>query len=106
MILRMWKGRSTPERASEYVHHATRKVFPALRTIKGFRGAYLLRRTHDDATEFVVITLWDSMTAVRRFAGAEPEKAVVEPQARSMLSGFDEFVDHFEVVHTTEGETR
>ncbi len=106
MILRMWKGRSAPQRAAEYAQHAARKVFPALRTIKGFHWAYLLRRTHDEATEFVVITLWDSMTAVRRFAGAKPEKAVVEWQARSMLSGFDEFVDHFEVVHTTEGGTK
>ena len=99
MILRMWKGRSTVNRASEYVQHATKKVFPALSAIEGHRGAYLLRRTVDGAIEFVVLTLWDSMAAVRRFAGAEPEKAVVEHEARTLLTSFDDSVTHFEVEH-------
>ncbi len=86
MILRMWTGRSTAERASEYVQHATRKVFPALRAIEGHRGAYLLRRAVDGAIEFVVLTLWDSMAAVRRLAGAEPQKAVVGPEAKVLLN--------------------
>jgi heme-degrading monooxygenase HmoA len=89
-VLRLWKGRSTVERASEYVHHATEKVFPALRVIDGHRGAYLLRHMVDGAIEFVVLTLWDSMATVRRFAGAEPDKAVVEAEARAILASFDE----------------
>jgi len=50
------------------------------------------------AVEFVVLTLWDSMDAVRKFAGANPEKAVVAPDAQAVLSSFDEFVSHYEVV--------
>ena len=48
--------------------------------------------------EFVVMTLWDSMDAVRRFAGAQPDKAVIEPEARAVLTSCDESVTHFEVV--------
>jgi len=99
MVLRMWSGRATVEKSGEYVEHATQKVFPALRAIEGHRGAYLLRRAVDGAVEFVVLTLWDSMEAVRRFAGVKPEKAVVEPEARAVLTAFDESVTHFEVVH-------
>ncbi|HYL14025.1 MAG TPA: YciI-like protein [Terriglobales bacterium] len=98
MILRMWKARSTVEKAGEYVQHATKQIFPKLRAIEGHRGAYLLRRMLDGAIELVVLTLWDSMTAVRRFAGPEPEKAVVEPEAKAILASFDEHVTHFEVV--------
>ena len=98
----MWRARSTAENAHKYAQHATKKVFPALRAIEGHRGAYLLRRVVDGAIELVVLTLWESMEAVRRFAGAEPEKAVVEPEARAVLSNFDESVTHFEVVHCTE----
>ena len=98
MILRMWKGRATPEKAGEYVQHATKKVFPELRTIEGHRGAYLLGRTVNGAVEFVVLTLWSSIEAIRKFAGAETEKAVVAPQAQAMLSSFDDFVSHYEVV--------
>ena len=101
LILRMWRAHTTPLKSGEYVEHATRKVFPALRAIEGHRGAYLLRRAVDGAVEFVVLTLWDSMEAVRKFAGLKPEKAVVEPEARAALTDFDESVTHFEVVHRT-----
>jgi uncharacterized protein YciI/heme-degrading monooxygenase HmoA len=103
MILRMWKGRSTADKAGDYIRHATKKVFPALCTIKGHRGAYLVRRAVDDAIEFVVLTLWDSMGAVREFAGAQPEKAVIEPEARAILTSVDDSVTHFEVVYRPEG---
>jgi uncharacterized protein YciI/heme-degrading monooxygenase HmoA len=101
MILRMWKARATPEKSGEYIDHATKKVFPSLGAIEGHSGAYLLRRAVGGAVEFVVLTLWTSMEAVRKFAGARPEKAVVEPEARAALTAFDESVTHFEVVHRT-----
>jgi uncharacterized protein YciI/heme-degrading monooxygenase HmoA len=101
-VLRLWKGRSTVERGSEYVRHATKKVFPALRAIDGHRGAYLLRRMVDGAIEFVVLTLWDSMATVRRFAGAEPDKAVVEAEARAILTSFDDRITHYEIVQGPE----
>jgi heme-degrading monooxygenase HmoA len=98
MILRMWKARATTKRAPDYIQHATNKVFPKVRAIEGHRGEYLLRREVEDGVELVVLTLWESMEAVRRFAGAEPDKAVVEPEARAVLTSFDEYVTHFEVV--------
>jgi len=101
IILRMWRARSTVEKMGEYVQHATRKVFPALRAIEGHRGAYLLRRAVDGVVELVVLTLWESMEAVRTFAGVEPERAVVEPEARAALTDFDDFVTHFEIIHST-----
>lgn len=106
MILRMWKARSNVERAGEYVQHATKRVFPALRAIEGHRGAYLLQRAVDGAIELVVLTLWDSMEAIRKFAGVEPDKAVVEPEARAVLASFDDSVTHFEVVHGTEATAK
>jgi uncharacterized protein len=99
LILRMWKGRASAEKSGEYVDFVTKKIFPSLREIEGHGGAYLLRRAVDGAIEFVVLTLWESMEAVRRFAGSKPEKAVVEPEARAVLSGFDETATHFEVIH-------
>lgn len=100
-IFRLWRGRSSVAQAGEYVRHATKNVFPALRGIEGHRGAYLLRRSVEGAVEYLVITLWDSMEAVRRFAGVEAEKAVAEPEARAILAGYDETVTHFELIHAT-----
>jgi len=98
-ILRMWKGRTTPENAGRYVEHLDTRVRPELLAIPGYRGVYLLRRAVNGAIEFVVLTLWDSMSAIRKFAGADAEKAVVAPQAQALLSSFDDSVSHFEVVH-------
>ena len=69
MIMRMWRARATVEKADRYVQHATTKVFPKLGTIEGYRGAYLLRSSVDGAIGFVVLTLWESMGAVHKFAG-------------------------------------
>ena len=98
LIVRMWKGRTTPANAGKYVQHLTKNVFPELRAIAGHRGVYLLRRKSDAEVEFVVLTLWDSMEAVRKFAGADAEKAVVAPPAQAVLSSFDDFVTHYQVV--------
>ena len=80
-ILRMWRARSTPDKSGEYVQHATSRVCPTLRAIAAHRGAYLLRRAVGGAVELVVLTIWESMESVRKFAGDEPEQAVVEPEA-------------------------
>jgi heme-degrading monooxygenase HmoA len=100
----MWRAQAAVEKADEYVLHATTKVFPALRDIEGHRGAYLLRHTRGNTVELVVLTLWESMDAARKFAGAEANRAVVEPDARAVLTSFDDFVTHFDVIHWPEME--
>jgi uncharacterized protein len=97
-VLRLWRGRATAAKAGDYIRHASNTVFPEVQSLPGHRGAYLLRRSADNGVEFTVLTLWDSMDAVRGFAGPDPEKAVVEPVARAALSEFDETVTHYEVV--------
>jgi heme-degrading monooxygenase HmoA len=63
----------------------------------------LLRRDHDRHVELQVLTLWDSLDAIRRFAGGNPEHAVVEPEARAVLVTYDSTVTHHTVVVDTIG---
>jgi heme-degrading monooxygenase HmoA len=56
----------------------------------------------DDKVELVVLTLWESMDAIQKFAGTEPNRAVVEPEARAVLTSFDDSVTHFEVIYQPE----
>ena len=95
MIARLWRGRaSTPRDADAYQRHVTTRVVPELKGIPGHRGAQVLRREE----EFLVITFWESIDAIRRFAGEDPERAVVEPEARAVLAEFDDRVRHYEVM--------
>ncbi len=57
-----------------------------------------MRRTLPQGIEFVVVTMWDSMEAIERFAGPVPEMAVVPPEARVLMVEYDEQVQHFELI--------
>ncbi|RGA02894.1 hypothetical protein DI270_021975 [Microbispora triticiradicis] len=97
MIARIWRASATPEGADGYERHFTEAVLPSLRGVAGHRGAYLLRRDTDGRVEIDVMTLWDSMDAIRRFAGEDPATAVVEPAAQAVLLGYDTTVTHHTV---------
>ena len=101
MIVRIWRGQAEPSRADAYHRHVTERVFPELTNISGHRGAYLLRRAAGDRVEFLAVTLWDSLETVRKFAGDDPDVAVVEPEAQAVLSEYDDFVRHFDLVHAS-----
>jgi len=98
MIVRTWRGRAAVEKAEAYPRHFRRNVLPELRHIAGFRGASLVRRDRGAEIEYLVMTRWESMEAIRRFAGAEVEKAVVEPEAVAALVSFDKTVEHYELL--------
>ncbi|HEY6982901.1 antibiotic biosynthesis monooxygenase [Reyranella sp.] len=103
MIVRFWRGRAPAATASAYEKHATETVFPSLGRLAGHRGAWLLRRgiEGEGETEFVVLTLWDSLDSIEAFAGDHVTTAIVEPEGRAALSTFDEFATHYEVAFRT-----
>jgi heme-degrading monooxygenase HmoA len=98
MIIRAWRGRADSSNSRTYVDHFTQSVLPELRSIEGFMGASLLRQNRPDDVEFLVLTRWSSMNAIRTFAGADVQKAVVEPTAVAALISFDSTVQHYEVI--------
>jgi hypothetical protein len=73
-------------------------VLPALRRIRGHRGAIVLQRGHGRDVEIIVLTFWTSLAAIRSFAGRDVTRAVVEPEARAVLRRFDTRARHFELV--------
>lgn len=98
MIGRLWHGRTTPRNADAYEALLRGEVLPGIHRVDGYRGAYLLRRDDGDVVEFVTLTLFDSMDAVRAFAGADVEAAVVPPEALALLSDYDRTSSHYTVV--------
>ena len=106
MIARIWRGWTTPGNADAYQRIVSTEVLPGIarREIRGYRGAYLLRRHLDDEVEFATILLFDSLGALREFGGEDYEKAYVPPQAREVLSRFDETSAHYQTLMTPGGE--
>jgi heme-degrading monooxygenase HmoA len=98
VISRQWRGLARAERADEYVQHLRRDTFPQLARIDGFVDANILRRSVERGVEFVVVTRWRSLDAIRKFAGADAEIAVVPENVRQMMLDYDRRVAHYEVV--------
>ena len=101
MIARVWRGWASAADAQTYASHAIERVFPSMEAIQGYRGALLLRKDEASRVEFVVVTMWESLTAVRGFAGDQIDHAVIEPAALEVLAEFDTTVRHYDLVHRT-----
>jgi antibiotic biosynthesis monooxygenase (ABM) superfamily enzyme len=99
MISRIWHGWTTPGNADKYEALLKEEIFTGIqsRQIAGYRGIQLIRRSLDAEVEFVTIMWFDSLDAVRTFAGKDHEVAVVPPKARALLSRFDARSQHYEV---------
>jgi heme-degrading monooxygenase HmoA len=100
VISRLWHGWTTQANANRYEELLRTEVFTgiAARGIDGFLGIDLLRRNLGEAVEFVTVMWFDSLEAVRAFAGEDYERAVVPPAARALLARFDERSVHYDVV--------
>lgn len=98
MICRYWRGWATAENAGAYEQLLRTKVLPGIYRVKGYRGAYVMRREVAGTVEVAVLTLWDSFDAVKEFAGADYQTAVVPDEARKLLTNYDRVSVHYEVV--------
>ena len=101
MIGRIWHGWTTPENADTYQDLLEREVLPGIeQRTTGYDGVYVLRRSDGDRVEFITVTLWQSMDAVRTLVGEDVEAAYVPEEARAILDEFDERSVHYEIVLT------
>ena len=99
MIVRIWHGWTTPQNADAYESLLKTEVFPgiAAKNVAGYRGIELLRRPLGGEVEFVTIMRFDSLAAVKAFAGEDHETAYVPDKARAVLARFDARSQHYEV---------
>jgi len=99
MIARIWHGWTTRENADTYESLLKEEIITGIenRNIPGFRSIQVLRRPSESDVEFITIMHFDSLQAVREFAGEDYEQAYVPAAARAVLARFDERSRHYEV---------
>jgi heme-degrading monooxygenase HmoA len=96
MIARIWHGWTPASKADEYVEYVKKTGVRAQTSLPGNRGDFVLRRPEGDRVHFIVMSLWESMEAVRAFS-PDPEKAVFYPEDRDYLFELTPGIEHYEV---------
>jgi heme-degrading monooxygenase HmoA len=102
MIARTWHGAVPLERADSYHAYLLQTGVPGLRTTPGNRGVYVMRRAEGELAHFLMISLWDSLEAIRAFAGDDVERARYYPEDHDFLLELEPSVTHYEVLEAPE----
>ncbi|HUA04839.1 MAG TPA: hypothetical protein VMB27_13120 [Solirubrobacteraceae bacterium] len=100
MIARIWRGAVATADADAYADYIDETGLAAYKNTPGNRGAWMLRRDIDEKTEFLTFSLWESMDAVKAFAGEDPEVAVFYPEDDRYLVERDLTVTHYDVARS------
>jgi heme-degrading monooxygenase HmoA len=99
MIGRLWHGWISEWHADHYQQLVKNEVFPAIEArSQGFRGVFVLRRNDGGYVEFVTLTLWDSIAAVKSLVGEDYEVAYVPEEVQKLLDHFDQRALHYDLV--------
>lgn len=98
MIARTWHGVTAAAKADAYLDYLNETGVPDLRATQGNRGVYVLRRLEGDQAHFLLISLWESRQAVKKFAGADIEIARYYPKDQEFLLELEPMVTHYEVM--------
>jgi heme-degrading monooxygenase HmoA len=98
MIARIWRGATAADRAQEYLKYLRDTGVADYRKTPGNHGVQILMRTHDGRTDFTILSYWDSMDAIRAFAGDDPEVSRYYPEDDEYLIEKYPNVEHHDVV--------
>jgi heme-degrading monooxygenase HmoA len=96
-IARIWRGRTLATKADEYEAYLFASGIPKVRETSGNLGVTVLRREDGKQTEFLVISIWESIEAVQRFAGKDYQKAVILDRDRAYLIEVEPTVKHYAI---------
>jgi heme-degrading monooxygenase HmoA len=98
VIARIWRGFTAEAKAEAYLNYMRETGVRDLQLTDGNRGVYVLRRIQNGRAEFILISLWESIDAIRKFAGSDVEKAVYYPEDSKFLQALEPNVAHYEVL--------
>jgi heme-degrading monooxygenase HmoA len=98
MIVRLWHGRVPTPKAAAYRAFVSGRAIPDYQSVPGNLSVHILERAEGDVTHFITLTFWESLDAIRGFAGEDVEQAKYYPEDADFLLEFEPRVVHYEVV--------
>jgi heme-degrading monooxygenase HmoA len=98
MIARVWHGATKPEHADSYESMLKPELLPGLSKVAGYKGSYFLRRDLGHEVEFVTIIFWESLNALKAFAGENYEVSIIPEERKKYLSKHEDKAAHYEVI--------
>ena len=99
MIVRIWHGVTAAAKADEYLDYLHETGVPDYQATEGNMGVYVLRRIERDRAHFLTVSFWESMDAIKGFAGSDPERARYYPEDEEFLLNLEPTVEHYEVLN-------
>src|SRR5262245_42058023 len=102
MIARIWHGVTPSSKADQYLDYLNKTGIPDYRATEGNQGVFVMRKIEANRAHFLLLTLWESLDAIKRFAGPDFEKARYYPEDDEYLLEREPTVDHYEVEAKTE----
>ncbi|HUF53519.1 MAG TPA: EamA family transporter, partial [Dehalococcoidia bacterium] len=97
MIARTWHGVVPADKEDAYLEYLQKTGVVDAKATGGNQGVYVMRRREADKTHFFFLSLWESMEAIKAFAGNEPEKARYYPEDAEYLLELEPNVEHYDV---------
>ena len=97
MIARMWHGRTPIAMSDEYLAFLRARAIPDYESVPGNLAVFIFRRTEGDVAHFVMLTHWESLEAIRGFAGDDIAVAKYYREDERFLLEFEAEVVHYEV---------
>lgn len=98
MIARTWHGAVPTEKAEAYYQFLLRSGIPDYQATPGNHGIWILRREDGPITHYLLLTLWESLDAIRAFAGEDIERARYYLEDDDFLVEREPYVTHYEVL--------
>jgi heme-degrading monooxygenase HmoA len=98
MIARIWHGVTAAAKSEEYLDYLNETGVPDYQATEGNRGVYVLLRIEGDRAHFLTVSFWESMRAIKGFAGSDPRRARYCPEDKEFLLDFEPTVEHYEVL--------
>ena len=103
MIVRTWHGRTSLSQGDEYEAFMKERAAPDYGSVPGLKNLFFTRRDEGDVSHFLLVTIWDSIDAVKKFAGENPDIAKYYPEDDGYLLEKEKYSQNYRVFHSQEG---